>query len=151
MRWVQLCGSLNILWHCLSLGLDWKLIFSSPVATAEFSKFAWYWLQHFHSGSVLCYPKCSAAKTLSLNVELVLFLEVVPIFQCTSPHIPTRGWTGMWLFVGKRVSILTNFTPVLLSPLAHAEPSSCRFICLHHCGQMVRTVVLFGKVINILL
>ena len=40
MKWVQLCGSLNILWHCLSLGLEWKLTFSSPVATAEFSKLA---------------------------------------------------------------------------------------------------------------
>ena len=39
-RWVQLCGSLSILWHCLSLGLEWKLTFSHPVATAEFSKFA---------------------------------------------------------------------------------------------------------------
>ena len=29
--WVQLCGSLSILWHCLSLGLEWKLTFSSPV------------------------------------------------------------------------------------------------------------------------
>ena len=36
----QLCGSLNILWHCLSLGLEWKLTFCSPVAIAEFSKFA---------------------------------------------------------------------------------------------------------------
>ena len=35
----QLCG-LSILWHCLSLGLEWKLTFSSPVATAVFSKFA---------------------------------------------------------------------------------------------------------------
>ena len=35
-----MCGSLNILWHCVSLGLEWKLTFSSPVATAEFSKFA---------------------------------------------------------------------------------------------------------------
>ena len=26
--------------HCLSLGLEWKLTFSSPVATAEFSTFA---------------------------------------------------------------------------------------------------------------
>ena len=26
-------------WHCLSLGLEWKLTFSIPVATAEFSKF----------------------------------------------------------------------------------------------------------------
>ena len=30
IMWVQLCGSLNILWHCLSLGLEWKLTFSSP-------------------------------------------------------------------------------------------------------------------------
>ena len=36
----QLCSSLNILWHCPSLGWEWKLTFSSPVATAEFSKFA---------------------------------------------------------------------------------------------------------------
>ena len=33
-------SSLSILWHCLSLGLEWKLIFASPVATIEFSKFA---------------------------------------------------------------------------------------------------------------
>ena len=40
VRWAQLCNRLSILWHCLSLGLEWKLTFSSPVATAEFSKFA---------------------------------------------------------------------------------------------------------------
>ena len=40
MRWVQLCSSLNIFWHCLSLGMEWKLTISSPVATAEFLKFA---------------------------------------------------------------------------------------------------------------
>ena len=34
------CISLSILWHCLSLGLKWKMNFSSLVATAEFSKFA---------------------------------------------------------------------------------------------------------------
>ena len=38
VKWVQLCSSLNILWHCPSLGLEWKLTFSSPVAT-EFFKF----------------------------------------------------------------------------------------------------------------
>ena len=37
---VQLWSSLSILWHCLSLGLEWKLTFSSLVATAEFSEFA---------------------------------------------------------------------------------------------------------------
>ena len=36
---MQLCSSLSILWHCLSW--DWNgNNFSSPVATAEFSKFA---------------------------------------------------------------------------------------------------------------
>ena len=29
-----MCGSLSIVWHCLSLGLKSKLTFSSPVATA---------------------------------------------------------------------------------------------------------------------
>ena len=35
-----MCSSLNILWHCLSLGLERKLTFSSPMDTVEFSKFA---------------------------------------------------------------------------------------------------------------
>ena len=38
--WDQCKCVVNILWHSLSLGLEWKLTFSSPVATAEFSKFA---------------------------------------------------------------------------------------------------------------
>ena len=28
MRWVKLCSSLSVHWHCLSLGLEWKLTFS---------------------------------------------------------------------------------------------------------------------------
>ena len=34
------CEMSSIVWHCLSLGLEGKLTFSSPVATAGFSKFA---------------------------------------------------------------------------------------------------------------
>ena len=40
VKWAQLCGSLNILWHFPPLQLEWKLTFSSPMVTAEFSKFA---------------------------------------------------------------------------------------------------------------
>ena len=36
VRWVQLCGSLSIIWHCLSLGLEWKLTFPSPGENAVF-------------------------------------------------------------------------------------------------------------------
>ena len=39
------CGSLNILWLCPSLGLERKLNFSSPMAMAEFSRFAAYCVQ----------------------------------------------------------------------------------------------------------
>ena len=39
VKWVQLCDSFNVLWHC-RFELEWKLTFSSPVAIAEFSKFA---------------------------------------------------------------------------------------------------------------
>ena len=39
MKWVQLYGSLNNLWYYPSLGLKWKLTFSSPVATAAFFRF----------------------------------------------------------------------------------------------------------------
>ena len=39
VKWVPLYSSLNILWHYPSLGLKRKWSFSSPVATAEFSKF----------------------------------------------------------------------------------------------------------------
>ena len=37
---MQLCDRVNILWHWPTLRLEWKLVFSSHVAIAEFSKFA---------------------------------------------------------------------------------------------------------------
>jgi len=45
---MQLCGSLNIIWNCLPLELERKLTFSSPVATAEGSKFAGAALSQHH-------------------------------------------------------------------------------------------------------
>ena len=39
LTWGKMCDSVDILWQCHSLGLDWKLKFSSPVATGEFFKF----------------------------------------------------------------------------------------------------------------
>ena len=42
MKSVQLSGSLNILWRCPSLGLEWKLTFSSPMATADFFQICWH-------------------------------------------------------------------------------------------------------------
>ena len=42
MRWVQLCSSLSTLWHCLSLGLEWKLTFSSPFGHCWVFQICWH-------------------------------------------------------------------------------------------------------------
>ena len=39
----------SILWHCLSLGLEWKLTFSSPWPLLSFPNLLAYWVLHFHS------------------------------------------------------------------------------------------------------
>ena len=63
------CGSLSILWHCPSLGLEWKLTFSHPVATAEFSKLAGIWsvvLSHFLCLLLLPLPSFSLSSSFRL-------------------------------------------------------------------------------------
>ena len=83
MRWVQLCGSLSILWHCLSLGLEWKLTFSSPVATAEISKFAVILSaalsQHHLSGFEPLNPTCFRMR----------YCLQMPGYWGTEDHFPT--------------------------------------------------------------
>ena len=49
MRWVQLCSSLSILWHCLSLGLEWNWPFPVLWPLLCFPNLLAYWVQHFHS------------------------------------------------------------------------------------------------------
>ena len=71
---MQLCGSLSILWHCLSSGLEWRLTFSSPVSTAEFSKFAGILsvalLQHHLSGFEIAQPEFHTCSFWSLIIVL---------------------------------------------------------------------------------
>ena len=95
MRWVQLCGSLNILWHCLTLGLKWKLTFSNPVATAEFSKFAGI------LSAALSQPfrVCNSSARIP-SPPLALFIVMLPKVRLTS-HCRMSGsrWviTPSWL------------------------------------------------------
>ena len=78
---MYLCDSLKIIWHCLSLGLEWKLTFSSPVATAEFSKFAGILsaalLQHHLLGFEI-------ASTGISSPPLALFVVMLPKAHLTS-------------------------------------------------------------------
>ena len=47
VRWVQLCGHLSILWHCLSLGLEWNWPFLVLWPLLSFPDLLTYWVQHF--------------------------------------------------------------------------------------------------------
>ena len=49
LRWVQLCGSLSILWHCLSLGFEMKTVLFQSCGHCCFPNLLACWVQHFHS------------------------------------------------------------------------------------------------------
>ena len=124
---MQFCGSLSILWHCLSLGLEWKRTFSSPVATAEFSKCAGilsaalsrftsseYELKLWHLSSLFTYllTLCnflivrgffSSVKKGSNIYFIELFLEL----KCTVPHASQMILNIA--FLGRNVKIVGIF------------------------------------------
>ena len=96
MKWLQLCGSVNILWDCLSLALEWKLTFSSPVATAEFSKFA---VIEYSTLMALSFRILNSSAEI-LSPPQALFIVMLPKAHLTS-HSRMSGsrWvtTPLWL------------------------------------------------------
>ena len=141
MRWVQLWDNLNIFWHCLSLGLVWKLTFSSPLATADFSKFAGILStalsQHHLSGFEI-------AQLISSPL-LALFIVMLPKAHLTlhsrmsgSRWVITPSWlSGSWrsflysssvysyhLFLMSSASVLgpCHFCPLLCPSLHEMFP-----------------------------
>ena len=74
----QLYGSLNILWYCPSLGLEWKLTFSSPVATAEFSKFAGI-LTYFTASSFRIWNSSTGIPSPPLALFIVMLPKARPL------------------------------------------------------------------------
>ena len=102
---MQLCGSLNILWHCLSLGLEWKLTFSSGMKTDLFQSCGHCWLFQ------ICWLiECSTSTASSFRIwnsstgmpspPLALFVVMFPKAHLTS-HSRMSGsrWviTPSWL------------------------------------------------------
>ena len=113
VKWVQLYGNLNILWHCLSLGLEWKLTFSSPVATAEFSKFPGISSEALYLTASSFRLWNSSAGIPSL--PLTLFIVMLPKANLTS-HSRMSGSkrviTSLWLSRSLR-SFCTNLLCIL--------------------------------------
>ena len=75
---MQLCSSFNILWHRLSLGLEWKLTFSSPVPS---------WL----SGSIKSFLYSSSLYSCHLFWISSGFVRSIPFLSFT---VPIFAWNG---------------------------------------------------------
>ena len=99
---MQLYSSLNIVWYCPSLGLEWKLTFYSSMATAEFSKFAKilnasvFTIYYFNS--TIFYSFKNSAGILS--PPLVLLIVMIPKTHLNSHSRmsdPRRVITPSWL------------------------------------------------------
>ena len=93
---------ITFLWHYLSLGLEWKLTFSSPLATAEFPNLPAYWVQHFTASSFRIWNSSTGV----LSPPLALFIVMLPKPHLTSYSrmfgcrwVITPWWlSGAWKF-----------------------------------------------------
>ena len=111
---MQLCSSLSILWHCLSLGLEWKLTFSSPVATDECSKFAGILSvalsQHHLLGFEIAH--------LNSTPPLALFVVMLPKAHLTShSRMSSSRWLNHTIMIIWVVKIFSVLFCVFLPPL----------------------------------
>ena len=79
---------LNIFWRCLSLVLEWKLTFSSPVATAEFSKFV---VIHTVKGF-------SQVHEAEIDAFCFLFFSRLPLLSPWSSECWKLDFWFLWLF-----------------------------------------------------
>ena len=108
MRWVQLCCSLNILWNCFSLGLEWKLTFSSPVASCWVFEICWHWVQHFHSITFKIWNGSAGIP----SPPLALFIVMLPKAHLTShSRISNCRWviSPLWLSGSLRSFLFSSY------------------------------------------
>ena len=118
MRWVQLCGSLSILWHCLSLWLEWKLTFPVLWPLLSFPNLLAYWVQQV---PILCikewYFSLSEKKKHRENV--------------------------LWDYANKISYFLTYFLPLILASIADTclqQLLQLLLCCLPNCRFSISTI-----------
>ena len=89
------CVSLNILWHYPSLGLKWKLTFSSPVATA--GQICWHIeCSTFRASSFSIWNRSSGIPSPPLALFLVMLCKATWLHTTRCLALgwwPHRDWT----------------------------------------------------------
>ena len=121
---MQLYGSLSILWHCLSLGLEWKLTFSSPVATADL--FLIFYILVVRSVFYIL-----VVRHVWFNSGLVLqekrqehFRRLLPVCGSWPPSWPLLPLTFLYS-CPCIVSSLPNWIELTCKPMVHTEILLC--------------------------
>ena len=132
VKWVQLCGSLSILWHCLSLGLEWKLTFSMASRRDQWTPWSQTLrLQSYKVPSWLHFVMAALGKEHSLRIPSVLIpwtisqhislvLPSPRIHNCTSHHLLCYQCLPRLTFPG--VPAIASYLISLL--LSHPFPTS---------------------------
>ena len=89
-------------WNCLSLGLEWKLTFSSPVATAAFSKFAGVFSAALSQHQFRIWNSSTGIP----SPPLALFVVTLPE-DCLTPHSRMSG--SRWVIISLWLSGLWRY------------------------------------------
>ena len=102
VRWVQLYGGLSILWHCLSLGLERKQTFSSPVAIAVFQTCWHIQCSTFTASSFRIWNSSTGIPSPPLAVFVVMLpkAHLISHSRMSGPRwVITPSWLcGSWRF-----------------------------------------------------
>ena len=118
----------SILWYCLSLGLEWKLTFSSPVATPEFSQICW---RIECSTFTASYFRMWNSSTGISSPPLALFIVMLPKAHLTS-HSSMSGsrWviTPLWLSGSWRSFLYSSVYSCHLFLISSASVRSLPFL-----------------------
>ena len=84
---MQLCGSLNILWHCLSLGLECKLTFSTMASSDNHFAFfmsSWGWF--------LSLPPIQCYEPPSILLQALHLSDLIPWIYLSLPLYNHEGY-----------------------------------------------------------
>ena len=141
MKWVQLYGSLNILWHYPSLGLEWKLIFSSPVPLLGFPRLLMHWVQDINSviedlaHTLPCWQSCPFETAEEESKTVTAFILIIYHCLTIQPLLThQRGGHSSWgdnllcsPFAWQSNKATLSFSSITLSlyfclALVHREP-----------------------------
>jgi len=129
---MKLCSSLNILWHCFSLGLEWKRPFLVLWPLLSFPNLLTYWVQHFHG---IIFRTWNSSTGIP-SPPLALFIVMLPKVHLTS-HSRMSGsrWviTPSWLSGFWRSFLYSSLLPsLLIFCFCKVHPISVLY-CAHLC------------------